>query len=587
MNKKHINIYDAINSLPDELITPEIYKAGIKEGNIKLLDLLPEEYLTEENINAILDSEKNKYSWHTFSLAAIPEKARTQKVCEIAVKKSLENYPDVPMSKRSNSMLLELTKSAEKYIHLLHLVPESSWDTKTIRAGVSSIYGSGGSGLNYRFSGSQSDKKNQIRLLQIFLSYVPEQFKSKELFFSLFDTSLSIKDIDFITPSMFKKDDYYTKMGERNIAHVPADKLNYRLIKAALLSGKNQISDFFDEDKNIKDRLVKVIDNEIADIIVINSPISLSKLPDQFHTKNRLLLALKNNTNSGYTKYIYQNFNVAKFDDEICRAIVSKNEYECPDFADHIWTPDFVNFCLEKAKSCYWFRKMPVRLQTQQNVNTVLQHSISYIQYTKPDLITYEFAVKAHRYKRNEWANKYDYREYVPKHYLEDFQLQTGLPIDFFGGDTTYADLREKRMSYHYCQIGESYVGFFVDKDGREEYNRLMMTRRSPIQFKPSIVFSRIVQTFHVSWFEKLIADNDPQFTPPVPEKGLKGKQRNKYMGVCHVDTVNGTKIYAHSLMGTNVLYTAETAEETYETTSIESMKEKIRKEEKQYEVAY
>ena len=88
MNKKHIDIYDAINSLPDELITPEIYKAGIKEGNIKLLDLLPEEYLTEDNINAILDSENNKYSWHTFSLSAIPEKARTQKVCEIAVEKS-------------------------------------------------------------------------------------------------------------------------------------------------------------------------------------------------------------------------------------------------------------------------------------------------------------------------------------------------------------------------------------------------------------------------------------------------------------------------------------------------------------------
>lgn len=591
MNKKHIDIYDAINSLPDELITPEIYKAGIKEGNIKLLDLLPEEYLTEDNINAILDSENNKYSWHTFSLSAIPEKARTQKVCEIAVEKSLANYPVVPVPKRSNSMLIALTQSAERYIHFLHLVPESSWDADTVRKGVCSIYGSGESSSNYRYSSSSSsDKKNQMRLIQVFLSYVPEQFKSKSFYFSLFSTSMNVKDVDFLVPNKYKKADYYLEMGKKSIRNVPVEKLTYNVIKVALLSNNIYDGDFWGSwnDKSlVTEPMLKLMDGEMADIIVKKWPSKLPDLPEEFHTKNRLILALETNKDRHNADRIYKNFNVEKFDDDICRAIIRQEEYQCPDFADHIWTPDFVDFCLENTKSYYWFRKMPVRLQTQKMINTVLQHCISNIQYTKPEFVTYEFAVEAHRYKRNESDNKYDYREYVPKHYLEDFQLQTGLPVDFFGGETTYTDLREKRKNHHYCQIGESYVGFFVDKDGREEYNRLMMTRRSPMQFKPSIVFSRIIQTFHVSWFEKLIADNDPQFTLPVPEKGLKGKQRNKYMGVSHVDTVNGTKIYAHSLMGANVLYTAETVEGAYyEATSIESIKENVRKEEKKYEVA-
>lgn len=588
MSKKHINLYEAVNNLPEELITPQIYKAAIKEGNIKLLDLLPEDYLSEDNINAILDSEKNNYAWYTFSLAGIPEKARTQKVCEAAVEKSLDNYSAVPEEKRSTSMLTKLTQSAERHIHLLTLVPESSWNIDVVIQGIKSIYRSGNNNSNYRYSsGSSSDKKNQMRLIQVFLSYVPERFKSKAFYFDLFSSSMNVTDVDFLVPNKYKKKDYYLEMGKKSIRNVPLEKLTYSIIKEALLSGNNHSGDFWggwNDASPVKEPMLRVMDEEMADIVIGKWPSLFPEFPEQFQTKDRLILALQANTGGHNAHRIYSKFNVAKFDDDICKAIILQEEYKCPDFAESIWTPDFVNFCLENAKSYRWFEKMPHRLQTQQIVNTALEHCISNIQYAKPEFITYEIAVEAHRYKRNEWDNSYNYREYVPKHYLEDFGLQTGLPVDFFGGETNYADLREKRKNFHYCRIGESYVGFFVDRDGREEYNRLMMTRRSPMQFKPSIVFSRIIQTFHISWFEKLIADNDPQFILPLPEKGQKGKQRNKYMGVSHIETIGGTKIYTHSLMGVSLLYTAEIEGVICETVDLESMKIKIK--EKDYEMA-
>ncbi|MDR1459107.1 MAG: hypothetical protein LBI60_02720, partial [Bacteroidales bacterium] len=361
MSKKSINIYDAINSLPDELITPEIYEAGIKEGNIKLLDLLPEEYLTEENINAILDSEKNNYSWQAFSLSAIPEKARTQKVCEAAVEKSLNNYPVVPIAKRSNSMLIALTTSAEKHIHLLHLVPESSWDIETVRKGLSSIYNSSEGSSNYRYSSSNSsDKKNQMRLVQIFLSYVPEGLKSKSFYFDLFSTSMNVKDIDFLVPGKYKKTDYYLEMGKKSIGNVPVQKLTYDIIKAGLISDKNCESDFWGGWNNkslVKEPMLDLMDEEMANIIVEKWPNKLPELDAKFQTKNRLILALKANKDRHNADRIYGKFNIAKFDDDICRAIIRQEEYKCPEFAEHIWTTDFVDFCLENAHSYYWFKK--------------------------------------------------------------------------------------------------------------------------------------------------------------------------------------------------------------------------------------
>ncbi len=135
--------------------------------------------------------------------------------------------------------------------------------------------------------------------------------------------------------------------------------------------------------------------------------------------------------------------------------------------------------------------------------------------------------------------------------------MDTGLPKEFFGGETSFSGLKENYKNYSYFVAGDCYVGFYADKDYGNTYNRVIMTRRTPMQIKPSIVLNRTVSTFHKTWLEKIISDNDPQFAKPQVEKGVKGKQVNLYMGVRFIETYHNVKIYAHTFLGETVMYTA------------------------------
>lgn len=157
--------------------------------------------------------------------------------------------------------------------------------------------------------------------------------------------------------------------------------------------------------------------------------------------------------------------------------------------------------------------------------------------------------------------------------------METGLPKEFFGGERTYFKLRETREDYTYCILGDCYIGYFVDEDNRNKYSRLIMTRRTPMQIQPSIVFSRVISTYHVTWLEKLVSDNDPKFEKPAIEKGHKGKQINAYMGVRLVETVDGVKIYAHSFLGETIKYTALDDDKYVDSKSLDGIKKKLLKE--------
>lgn len=591
MSKKNTDIYEAIKKLPDELITTEIYQAAVKEANIKLLNILPEEYMTDDNINYILDNTKEHYSYSSFDLASIPEKARTQKVCDISVGKSLENYFKVPEDKRSPYMLEQIVRRAEKHLHYLPYVPQKNWDAAKALSGVKSIYSSGNSssyGHNRRYSysssSSSSDKKTEMKLIQILLAYVPDEVKDKAFYFSLFSTGMSVEHIAFLIPKKYKKNDYYVEVGKKDILSVPKEKLNFEVFKAALLSDKNRIYDFFDKEKGINDILLEVMDDEMADIIITAEPGYIGKLPSKFWKKKRLIEAIQQEKDSHRVKHIYDKFDVSQFDDEICRAIVLRQSYECPEFAENIWTQEFIAFCIENCQEYYWFRRMPVELQTQEIVDTVLGKNIFKIEYVRQDLIRYDHAVEAYAVVDN-WNREHKLEKYIPKHFFQDFTMVTGLPKEFFAGGTTYSDIKENKKNFTYCEIGECYIGLYEDKDGHNTYNRLIMTRRTPASIKPSIVFSRTVSTYHKTWFEKLIADNDPQFVKPIPAKGLKGKQINPYIDVKHVDTVEGTKIYAHSLMGAYIQFTAG-EDNYYESTSLEAIKVKLKEKVSELEIA-
>lgn len=571
---KTTDILKAIQNLPDELITPEIYNAGIQEGQIEILNLLPPDYLIEENINTVLDQKK--YSWSGYDLNRIPENARTNRICEVAVEKKTSNYLDVPKEKRTNNMLKSLVSNAESLLHYFVEVPLNTWDEEAIYTGIKSIYRSGeSSGYGYRgYSSGWSDKKTQMKLIQIFLYYVPDKFKTIPFYLGLFtQTGMDIKHIGFLVPDKFKKHSYYVELSKKNIKAVPIDKLTSVILKVALQSEKNNTHTFFNEGIGIKEKMFELMDDEMAELVLKKSPSYLDELPKKFQTKNRLILALENHKDSYNLNNVYSKYDTTKFDIDICKALVKKDT-QCPQFAESIWRQDFVDFCLENAPSFEWFKQMPARFQTQDMVNKAVRHSLWKLEYVLPEFISFDIAAEAFRSKSS--YNGFEYRKFVPAHYLSNFKMETGLPVEFFAGERTYSELRERRENYTYCIIGDCYIGYFVDQDSSNKYPRLIMTRRTPMQLQPSIVFSRVIGTYHATWLEKLVSDNDPKFEKPVVDKGLKGKQINAYMGVRLAETVDGVKIYAHSFLGETIKYTAIGESIDIESKSLEGIKKKL-----------
>jgi hypothetical protein len=550
---KSIDIYSAITNLPDSLITPQIYQAAVEEGNIKVLNVLPEEYLTEENINNIIQkTDKDGYSWHSFNLSNIPLVARTQAICETAVKKEKDNYKHVPEDKRTTGMLCNLIVSASNYLNFMSLVPEQTWNNDAVYEGIRSIYYGTSSNRN-------SDKKeDEMRMIQAFLYHVPTHLKGMSLYLGLFDTSMNVRDIDSLTPDRFKDGSYYLAMAKRSIKSVPLNKIGYDVMLGAIKSDKNHESDFWGDwrEKNtyIKEKMIELLDSKMVDAILKRWPDKLSSLPEKYQTKKRLLLALGTEKDSRMGSNIYSGFDVKKFDTDICKAIIKLEEYNTPEFSPEIWTPEFGQYCIENAKKYRWFDKMPQELQTQEIADAVIEQSIYNISHVRPDLISYDMAVKAYL-ETDSWNNNRKLEEYVPKHYLDDFVLETGLPKEFFGGETSYSDVKDKHKKFTYFTVGECYIGYYEDKDGSYTYNRLIMTRRSPMTIKPAIVFNRTVGTFHKTWLEKMVSDNDSQFIKPEIQKGLKGQQLNLYMGVKQVDVVSNIKINAHTFLGETICY--------------------------------
>ena len=68
-------------------------------------------------------------------------------------------------------------------------------------------------------------------------------------------------------------------------------------------------------------------------------------------------------------------------------------------------------------------------------------------------------------------------------------------------------------------------------------------------------VFRKQITTFHRTWLEKTICDNDPQFRIPKIQKDLKDVQAMRYYEVEHIRTILGCEIYRNSFMGRTVEY--------------------------------
>ncbi|GAB6013605.1 hypothetical protein, partial [Viscerimonas tarda] len=184
---KHIT--EAVKNLTEELITPEIVAAALAEGQIELLNYLPEKYLSESNINTLVANDKSY--WGHFDLERIPVECRNQAVCDCALKRHKDNYRYVPEELKSVSMLNELLSDANKNMHLLVCVPENNWNSESVYAGTHSLYREHSNIYSYgRHSyGNNINPQNTLKLVQILWSFVPRTIKNQQFYHGLFTVS--------------------------------------------------------------------------------------------------------------------------------------------------------------------------------------------------------------------------------------------------------------------------------------------------------------------------------------------------------------------------------------------------------------
>lgn len=563
--KKDIDICKAIANLPEELITPEIAAAGIEEGNIELLDHLPHKFLTGAVILGIINKNEKSYSWQTFSLSRIPEELRTQEVCDFAVNKDIDNFSHVPANNRTSEMLKKMVFDVDKGIRYLHLFPEILWDTTFAYAGINDAYSSHTQSYHYR-GGYHTSGTNDIKMVQVFLTFVPVTIKTQKFYEGLFTgTKLSPEHIDLLTPAKYKHRSYYMQMASRKFSLIPQNRYRYEIFMAAMTeNSKNSVDNLFSE--QIKPYLFACLDNAMADHIVTVSAEHFKKLPKKFQTSKRLKLAI--DSFNGYYGYnLVDSTHEHLFTESVCQAFIRKNK-DYPEFPKHIWTHTFIEYCMQHGPSFCWFEQMPKHLQTPDIVHKAIENNTGCLAYARPELISLEQAQEL--FRQSEYTH-----QYIPEHFYTEFTEQTGLPKEFFGGEISFHSFRESKINYTYCKLGHCYLGFY--QYGRYgSPTRLIMTRRTPHSIRPETVFDRTIGTYHSTWLEKLIADYDPCFTKPAIVKGLKEYQINGYYCVEKIETYKAHTIYVNTLLGERISYSVKRNGRVKFSHQINNLKEEI-----------
>ena len=231
-------IYTAIANLPEHLVTPEIARAAVEEGNLKLLDCLPHRYLTEETVMSIVNRNEKSYCWDSFRLSNIPESLRGRQLCEFAVKKDTDNILHVPENLRSSAMLEKLLERKDAGMKYLHLFPSSLWNAALVRKGISSVYTRTHDSYG-RYGGYQTT--HDIKRVQIFLSFVPAAILNRRFYLDMFSDGLKAGDMDVLVPARYKHREYYLRMAGTDFNFVPPSHYDYDRITKAISHDKLSI----------------------------------------------------------------------------------------------------------------------------------------------------------------------------------------------------------------------------------------------------------------------------------------------------------------------------------------------------------
>ena len=575
-----MSIYEAVANLPEDLINPEIAQAAIDEGKIELLDSLPHKYLSGEVIMSIIERNVDSYSFRKFNLKNIPEDLRSKEVCEFAIKKSDNNILYTPKEHISNAMLTEMMLSVEGNLKYLHLFPESVWTIENLVKGVSSIYSKTTQNSGPRGGYRSPTTRTDLKPVAIFMSYVPNKLKNREFYTELFDSRLSIDDIDTLTPLQFQDKDYYLKVAQKKFSLVPDFYYDYDTISAGLKNNQISLSPHYsssyynndpkDREKKaqhekIREQVFAIMDAKMADIAIEINATYFQYLPKKFQTSKRLIFAIQK---SERENIIHLEGNEKLFTVDVCKAYIYRNR-DLPTLPDTIWTDEFVDCCMGYGTNFQWFDQLPKSLQTQEIAEKAMTYGNYNAKYIRPELITLERAHELYRDKK---------KDYAPVHYIKDFCNETGLTEEYFGGEVTYDEFRNRRKDKTFCRLGHSFIAFSDDSTYSYKDYKITLTRRTPASFRPIQIFERSVQTFHTTWLEKLIADNDAAYTKPTsPSKKDKECQINGYFKLDKVEEFDGVQIYVNSLLGERVYYTAKSEHIDFEESTLSNIRTNIK----------
>ena len=549
----------ALEYLPEEFVTQEMVNEAVKCKDVEVLSYIPQRFLNTQLIEQVIANCDN--CWHSFKLKHIPEECRTESVCAYAVKKSWRNIYAVPTHIMTREMALKVVQNCAGDLDILSAIPAHIWDNElAIEAMVSLI------GNVHRIG----DYTNAIMRVEIVLGYLPASLKTQELFTAMLQReALDVLCVDRATPTKFKNKLYYQYLAKRDLSMVPHKYISYEVLYAAVFSEHNNKV----HNEYVLGHYLHLLDDRLADQLVRRYAYAFKALPDKFRTAKRLVLALDSSSRDSYTLINTEDSKDSRLlTVEVCKAFVRRGG-SCPTFPQKVWTRKFVEYCEENCKSYQWFEQMPTEFQTPKNTQAAFDYNSYNIRYFLKRFITPAMAKSVYR------ENYYNC--WVPKHFISEFVKQTGLSEKFYGGERSLLTLKNNHEDYTYCKIGNTYIGFYYTDKYNPNTARLIMTRAESRYCKPSRVFECSVSTFHRTWLEKIVAENDPLFEKPKVDKSLRAVQALGYYGVEKIKDIKRTEIFRNTFLGETIGYCARRRDLTYHSdncaTLLEGMLYKIK----------
>ena len=549
----------ALEYLPEEFVTQEMVNEAVKCKDVEVLSYIPQRFLNTQLIEQVIANCDN--CWHSFKLKHIPEECRTESVCAYAVKKSWRNIYAVPTHIMTREMALKVVQNCAGDLDILSAIPAHIWDNElAIEAMVSLI------GNVHRIG----DYTNAIMRVEIVLGYLPASLKTQEVFTAMLQReALDVLCVDRATPTKFKNKLYYQYLAKRDLSMVPHKYISYEVLYAAVFSDHNNKV----HNEYVLGHYLHLLDDRLADQLVRRYAYVFKTLPDKFRTAKRLVLALDSSSRDSYTLINTEDSKDSRLlTVEVCKAFVRRGG-SCPTFPQKVWTRKFVEYCEENCKSYQWFEQMPTEFQTPKNTQAAFDYNSYNIRYFLKRFITPAMAKSVYR------ENYYNC--WVPKHFISEFVKQTGLSEKFYGGERSLLTLKNNHEDYTYCKIGNTYIGFYYTDKYNPNTARLIMTRAESRYCKPSRVFECGVSTFHRTWLEKIVAENDPLFEKPKVDKSLRAVQALGYYGVEKIKDIKRTEIFRNTFLGETIGYCARRRDLTYHSdncaTLLEGMLYKIK----------